>query len=1033
MNLGTVRISEPTVRVVATSVDAPPMPTEQEDGARTGVDFGPIPTSLQATIEAENGTVTVESPSGSRWQVENIAAQLQAPGPDSANLHVEFKGRVADTSASDVRASADLHTDTATGKLQATTATISAEDFPLEILNPLLAWAGDASRLGGRLAGDARLAYDHASGSLSVESETSVDGLVVASPVLEPDTLRLARVRSKLTGEWAAGALEIDGADVACDLGELHGKGRLDLQRLSEPAGRSLEVTGVLDLPSLTRALPHWVRVREDVVIDQGKLSLAVRPSTASSGRIDARVEVSQIDAQCAGERVSWPKPVVVEATVGNDPQGETTVDAFTCESDFLRAKGSGSTSHFDVTAVCDLSRLQDRLGRLVDLGETRLAGRFTGRVQSSRTAEGGVSIRGAARADQLEVQVDGESLVAEPILNAQFQADSPTSDLWAVNSAAIVLKTDREHLNAHLQTPVSDWKAGPWGTWDVQASGDLAQLARRVRPYVTLLDGCELSGVGVVSGRVTPAAETATFEALTADIQDFVYASKETRIVDRRLRLAATGAVNMEEMAIALERSSLEAETVQVRADSLKARVTDEGVAMVCQADVAGDLAKLGAWMSPSAPPTLSGQFQGRAGIESNGRRLSARLDGVVNDARYGSPTEPMLDEPQVTVQGDAGADLVTGAAILREFKASVEGLAVTATGEIRDWSTTQQVQLQGVVDYDLARLGPRLRGLLGEGISMAGRDRRAFKVEGSLTGPPENVEFTASANEGRTATGRYPQLKGDFSFAWDEAMIFGFAASRAEIQAKLVDSWVVTQPIRFDLNGGQVEMRPGLFLGTQAAFLHHPAGMLANRVQVTQQMCDGALQYIAPFLAKTVDVKGSASLELSEIRAPLGNFDKTDFSGKLTLHDVTAQGGPLLQELLVLTENKPILEVARDSEVSFRVAGGRVYHENLRIRVPGATIITSGSVGFDRTLELMVETPLPKKWIPKDRIAEQLAGKTVKVPIGGTLDQPRLDKEELQRAIGRSVQESAGRVIEGEINKQIDKQLNRFLDKIR
>ncbi len=138
-------------------------------------------------------------------------------------------------------------------------------------------------------------------------------------------------------------------------------------------------------------------------------------------------------------------------------------------------------------------------------------------------------------------------------------------------------------------------------------------------------------------------------------------------------------------------------------------------------------------------------------------------------------------------------------------------------------------------------------------------------------------------------------------------------------------------------------------------------------------------------------------------------------------------------MKEILSLTDGQPVVEISKDSEIRFRMSQGRVFHEGLQFRLPGMVIETSGFVGLDRSLELTAEMPIPPRWYPNEKIRERLAGQRLRVPIGGTLDQPRIDKQGFQRQAGRMLEESAGRLIEGEINKQIDKQLGKFLDKLK
>ena len=110
----------------------------------------------------------------------------------------------------------------------------------------------------------------------------------------------------------------------------------------------------------------------------------------------------------------------------------------------------------------------------------------------------------------------------------------------------------------------------------------------------------------------------------------------------------------------------------------------------------------------------------------------------------------------------------------------------------------------------------------------------------------------------------------------------------------------------------------------------------MIVRDVKLTREMCASAIQYIAPVLAKAVNVEGIVSLQIGETEVPLGHLDKAKLSGSLFLKDVSANGSPLMQELFVLTQGQSTLEIAKDTEVKFRVDNGRVYHENLPCNFP-------------------------------------------------------------------------------------------------
>ena len=88
--------------------------------------------------------------------------------------------------------------------------------------------------------------------------------------------------------------------------------------------------------------------------------------------------------------------------------------------------------------------------------------------------------------------------------------------------------------------------------------------------------------------------------------------------------------------------------------------------------------------------------------------------------------------------------------------------------------------------------------------------------------------------------------------------------------------------------------------------------------------------------------------------------------------------------------------MTLANEQSVPVRVERGRVYHDNLNVKVGGYFVKTTGSVGFDNSIDLMADVPIPGglpglKNTPA--IAKALTGKRVLVPIKGTLSHPLMD----------------------------------------
>jgi hypothetical protein len=113
----------------------------------------------------------------------------------------------------------------------------------------------------------------------------------------------------------------------------------------------------------------------------------------------------------------------------------------------------------------------------------------------------------------------------------------------------------------------------------------------------------------------------------------------------------------------------------------------------------------------------------------------------------------------------------------------------------------------------------------------------------------------------------------------------------------------------------------------------------------------------------------------------------------------------------------------LTRESQVEFRVVDGRVYHRGLELVFPDVTVRTYGSVGFDQSLAIIAEMPVPDKWIGNNALGKALEGKIIKLPIGGTLHQPTIDQRELEKLAGNVVRDMAEDRLKNELNRQLEK----------
>jgi hypothetical protein len=181
-------------------------------------------------------------------------------------------------------------------------------------------------------------------------------------------------------------------------------------------------------------------------------------------------------------------------------------------------------------------------------------------------------------------------------------------------------------------------------------------------------------------------------------------------------------------------------------------------------------------------------------------------------------------------------------------------------------------------------------------------------------------------------------------------------------------------------------------------------PAKLL-DKQKLSAEFNHRLLHLVAPTVDDVVDVNGQISLWVEKLNLPLGvskeeRLKKMELSGKLQLHELTTTvKTPLLEAMVkVLADRygkKPteVVRVVKNAEIRFQLRDGRMHHEGLELGFPDISpnllVRSSGSVGLDRSLDLVLEMPrilLKTKDRPDDK-AEK-----IRFRVTGTIEKPNV-----------------------------------------
>jgi translocation and assembly module TamB len=1028
------------------------------------------------TDAAAPNTAAPNTAEQTQWQVEALHVALALPRDAGQPLELEAEASLpqpeirghftlkfkfippaaADGAAADSAGSPDAApTGAGSGELA-----LDAAAFPLALCQAIVRRALPGSELAGSL--DARLAAqwgpdNDGAPQAVVDGQLTAANFLLAGPWLNDDRLRLARLDVPLKLARQGSRLRVDRCELVCDAGTISCQGAIDqLDRVTQSSGLSAcasaaahaigEVKGQIDLARLAAILPRTLRIREGTRIESGQinLQLASRPQGehwAATGRI----ETTRLVAVDQGRQIAWEHPLAIAVDARDSSQGPV-VERLDGQSDFLRFQGAGTLDRFEMTASYDLARLADELGRFVDLGELRLAGTGQSRVSFQRDDKGQFEASGELQAENFELARPGTPPWIEQRLSVTAAAAGLLEDRQPrrVDRAQLRIESGLDQLTATLRESVADPTAQSRWPLALRLQGQIARWLRRVEPWIGSPGEWQLDGQADLDAQAICSADEVEIQPAQLDVER-LHAWGNGLFVDEprvQLRGAARwtrkdGRLELKDAVVASSALSAQAQEAVV--------VMGEAVSLDRVGNVAlrADLARLQTWFRGPREPAglqLAGRCEGKLQVADAQGTASATLDAVINDLVATPKSGQPWRERQVRITGEAAYDSAGDSLQLTHFVVASDVLKVDASGQIARVSHEREARLTGKLDYDLEQITKILQPFVGEGVQLTGRESRTFELTGPLaSATPAAADVAASkaaaaqpaaaigvaANRPVDENAWLMRLSGRAGLGWKTADIYGFPLGQGDLEARLADGMLRISPLDLAVSEGRVKLAPSVRLSPLPAELYLPAGPLAEQVHITPEMCSRGLMYVAPVLAGVTQAQGSFSIAMDGCRLPLADFAAGDAAGKLTVHSVEIGPGPLVEELAVLMGRAAPAKLKRESQVEFRLVQGRVYHRGLELVFPEFTVRTYGSVGLDKTLAIMAEMPVPPKWIGNNPLGNALKDQTIQLPIAGTLSQPKIDRQVLDKLAAQFIRKTGEGLLRNELNRQLDRLL--------
>jgi len=821
--------------------------------------------------------------------------------------------------------------------------------------------------------------------------------------------------------------------------------------------------TGSINLATMVDRLPGVLPLREQTQIVSGSITAEITSKPAGPGArlVNTRLSSDPIRAKAANRNVVV-EPVSLVAAMRVDAVGNWRADQCHLTSAFGTATLDGELAQGRAAVDFDLGRLAAMLDPIVDMPEWELGGVATGQLQWSAQAGESWRMQGDANATNLTIGLPGGTHLHRPTLAVQVDAAGrwASGKLQELTVAELTLQS--ESLEADVVLVESIVSPGAETRWPLRVSGRgrLEVLGEFLSPWLPVslhslnggFEGHAEAVVGSLDGEVL--SVKVKLQEPRGAWEDQLFAQSQLSIGFEGNYAWPSGNVKAESLTIAGESISGAAKGVMTT-DAIDLELAWRANLELLQATRVSRIAQAPSNGGPtrfaSAPKVATsneGQWSYSGKCEGNARviQMTGRSEmsiethatgtqlavlqapaSAVNSPSVGRPGAGAViwAEPNVRVDGVVIYNTVDGGIAANKLNLVTDWVATSLSGQVV-WNETQgAIKLNGPATIRMEEVAKQLSHLAGTPIRLEGTHETPLAILVSRR-PDGSSDLNVTANLG-----------------WESGEIAGVVFGPSAIPVAMNETTIAIRNAVVPVDEGRITVSADVHYQPGPLWMDVKPGVIAENLRMTPELSDRWLQYLAPMVAQATRIDGTFGVELSEAKVNLDEPMKSRVRGQLQINQVAFDAGPVANQLLGSIEQIQMIAKGRVAEatpqdknrtlaklptqsVDFDFTDGLITHQRMFMVVDRATVITSGQVHVNGNLALMTQVPLDASWLGSDLKA--LAGKTITMPIGGTLSRPRLDPT----AIRNLVTQLGTQAIQSQAENYLEKQLNRGIDKL-
>ncbi len=524
--------------------------------------------------------------------------------------------------------------------------------------------------------------------------------------------------------------------------------------------------------------------------------------------------------------------------------------------------------------------------------------------------------------------------------------------------------------------------------------SVDLSALSGLLKTVGMLPEDIRLSGLADIDTQLSFEAGKLELDQTTASATDLLIEKGELTLSDKKVQLTTRGSVNLEKKAAALKPFELQTTTGNITLQELELNDwsnLQNGIRTKGSIDL--ELGRLAVFLADILKLPDGTSIAGQTSLKIDTDLIDAKqqfvkINGVIAPFELSLPDKKPLSEKTIQVLLDLNGGLSEQKFAINKLELSSSPVSLKATGTINPDNKERVLKAQGTMKLDLEAISSYIGSLSELKLEMTGASEIPFSIEAtSLDGKwvdiPKRSEIVTS-------------------FHADKIHSSGLLVESLEMPIKLAKGRAEID-IQGTVNNGKMSLQPAIDFSTEPPVISIPENNLVlTGVGFSEDMSRDLLAQLHPIFIGAAVSQGTLDLGLRYFKWPMGAAERKNatFSSMITFNEVTLRAGGLLTPLLEVMKVEEREITIGDQPMECIGENDRIRCSPLEILVKDHSLMFSGSIGFDKSLDYIAQIPVTQRMVGADAY-KYLEGTSISVPIGGTVSKPAVRKDVVQAAL--------------------------------